>query len=144
MDTSWNNPPGGPSFPPPYEPPQRGGGCGKVAILLAIVGAAGVLGTIGCCGGLMFWFKGEMSNEIQFQLEGHPAVQEHVGEIRSFDMDIMASGAVDGEDVWVYDVEGTKGKAIITAEHITAADGSEEIISARMRLPSGETVELVP
>lgn len=152
MDQRWENPPGdyAPNVPSGYEPPappyrsSGGGGCGKTAIVLAIVGCLAVVSLVVCCGGLLYWFQSEMSSQIRFQLEDHPIVVEHLGEVTGFEMNIMASGAAEDEDTWVYEVEGSKGKGIVTVQHVTGADGVEEIVSAQLRLPSGETFELAP
>ena len=76
------------------------------------------------------------------QLEQNAALIERVGEVREFRIDRPTPELDEDDDLWIYEVEGTKGSGRLTVRHETAEDGSERIVWARMRLPSGEVVDL--
>ena len=134
----------------PYQTPvpqqPKGGG---LKILIIVLGIFVVLGggfTVFCCGGgLMFANFGlnVLEADLEAQLRDHPAVQEHLGEIESFDMDWAKSGSIDDGDTFIYNVVGTKDEAEITITSVSMDDGSEEIVYAEMRLSDGETHILV-
>jgi hypothetical protein len=130
-------------YGPPQSPPRRSSsGCWIWAIL---VGAGLVL--LVCCGGgaLLVGFGLQIvTTEIEDQLSANPILQEHVGEVQSFEMDWSRSFADEDDDTFIYRVQGTKGEGRVTVKHITGDDGNEVILSAQLRLPSGETVDLMP
>lgn len=77
---------------------------------------------------------------IERQLRDHPQIREHVGEIQSLDVDWTKSMADD--DIWVYSIEGRAGTGELTVESISEDDGSEEILSANLRLSDGTQIEI--
>lgn len=85
-----------------------------------------------------------VTTEIEDQLSGNPILQEHIGEVQSFEMDWSRSFADEDDDTFIYQVQGTKGEGRVTVKHITGEDGNEVILSAQLRLPSGETIDLMP
>jgi hypothetical protein len=127
----------------PQSPPRRSSsGCWLWAILLG----GGFLLLV-CCGGgaLLVGFGLQIvTTEIEDQLSGNPILQEHVGEVQSFEMDWSRSFADEDDDTFIYQVQGTKGEGRVTVKHITDDDGNEVILSAQLRLPNGETVDLMP
>ena len=50
----------------------------------------------------------------------------------------------DGEDVFVYRLEGSKGRGVLTAETITIDEYTERVTWGILRLESGETYDLFP
>lgn len=117
--------------------------------LWAIVALAGlgIVGIVVCCGGgfwLMSFGLNVMTAEVEDDLRDNPRFQEHVGEIQQFEMDWSRSFGENDNDTFVYNVKGTKGSGKITIKHITNDAGEEEIVSASLRLDSGQTVELIP
>lgn len=108
-------------------------------------GVVSLLGVLVCCGGFvafMYSFGQLMSAEIEMELRDHPKIQEHIGEIESMSMDFSKSMAIEGEDVYVYDVQGDKGSGELTVESITNWEGTEEVVDASLRLPDGRVIEL--
>ena len=81
-----------------------------------LLGALGVGGLIvcGCCGAVMWMGFNEFNKAMQQEVAGHPAIQEHIGEIESTSMDFMASAEATekqggGNNIIVMDVKGSKG-----------------------------------
>ncbi len=85
-----------------------------------------------------------VTTEIEDQLSGNPILQEHVGQVQSFEMDWSRSFADEDYDTFIYRVRGTKGEGRVTVKHITGDDGNEVILAAELRLPDGETIDLMP
>ncbi len=50
----------------------------------------------------------ELSDDLKSRLAGNPQIQEHVGEIRELNLNLMKTGAEDDEDIFIYDVVGSK------------------------------------
>lgn len=113
-------------------------------IVLLLVGGGFFLVCCGGFGGLMYFGLGVVAAEVENQLQDHPAIREHIGEIQSFDMNFVKSGAEADDEVFVFDCEGTSGNGTVTAKIVTGMDGSEEIIWAKLRTSDGVTIELVP
>jgi hypothetical protein len=131
------------SYGPPQTPPRRSSsGCW----IWAIVAGVGLL-LLMCCGGgvLLVGFGLQIvTTEIEDQLSGNPILQEHIGEVQSFEMDWSRSFADEDDDTFIYQVRGTQGEGRVTVKHITGDDGNEVILSAELRLPNGETIDLMP
>ena len=113
-------------------------------LLLMVVGGPLIVILLFCGGGLgiMMFGMNVLSAEIEMELRDHPQFREHIGEVQSFDVDWAKSFAEEGDDVFVYDVQGTKGSGEVTVESVTNDVGKEEIISAQLRMSSGEVIEL--
>lgn len=127
------------------EPPQQQSGAGKSLKLLAILGGLALLCFALCCGaGILFVNFGMsvVSADIERQLRDHPQIRQSIGEIENLDVNWPHSLAHEDDDTFVYDIEGSKGEGQITVESISRDDGSEEIISAELRLSNGEVLEL--
>ena len=111
------------------------GGCGGALMLLTLVM---------CGGGIAVAMFGLnlVEEELKVQLSEHPQVQQHLGELEEFNMNLTKSGAIDDGDTFIYDATGSKGSAEFTIVSSTSFDGPEEIESASMRLPDGKVIEL--
>jgi hypothetical protein len=110
-------------------------------------GAVCLLGVLVCCGGgfaLMSFGFGVITVEVEDQLRDNEQVRQHLGEIQEFEMDWTRSFADEDDDTFTYRIKGDKGSGTIKVKHITNDDGDEEIVSASLRLDSGQTVEIVP
>jgi hypothetical protein len=141
-----------PDFSDAYQPPfrdiqtTRPRRSGKMWLLIAGVIVSGGLLLV-CCGGLGalgYFGLGVITTEIEDQLRDNPVLRDKVGDIQSFDMDLTRSVAADEEDVWVYQVQGSKAQGVITVNHVTDDDGNEQIQTAKLKLSSGEEFDLVP
>ncbi len=124
------------------EPPRSNWGC----IFVAIIGVVGAGFFVMCCGGVigLMWigldFVGE---EVAIQLRDNPVLVEHLGPIQSFEMDVLASFQIEGSDVFVFDVRGTRGRGVITCESLTMDDGNEYVTWAKLKIPGGAIIDLL-
>jgi hypothetical protein len=126
-------------------PPAKRSSCG--CWLLATVLVVLALSLLVCCGGGYFVTRFGMSmltSEIEDQLRDNPLLRDKIGDVQSFEMDWVRSFRDQQDDTFVYRVKGTKGEGEVTVRHVTNDEGDEEILSATLRLPNGERVELVP
>ncbi len=113
--------------------------------VVGIVGAVVLLGVLVCCGGMYGLVNVGMdvvAEDIRMQLQDHPTIQEHVGEMENIETEFVASLAHEDDDTFVYEVSGSKGKGRLTVKSITDDEGREEIISATLRTDEGQTIEL--
>ena len=117
----------------------------SIVLILGILFGSGFVVLL-CCGGfggLMVFGFNVIAKEVELQLRDNAALVEHIGEIEEFDIDWMASMAHPEDDVFVFEVTGTKGSGEITAKSVTMPDGNESVEWATLRLPTGETIELI-
>ena len=128
---------------PSFEQPAERSGGGRWWIV--ILAGAGLFFVLACCGGgLGLGMLGIQVEEasLETQLRDNPQVRQHVGEISEFKTNYSKSFANEDEDMWVYDVQGSKGNAELTITTSTAADFESTIEGVVMRLPTGETIEV--
>ena len=113
--------------------------------ILAIVatGFMAVLFCVGCVLILVFAMQ-MVTAETEDQLSENPILIEHIGNVESFELDWARSFSHDEDDTFIYDVKGTEGVGRVTVRQITNDDGDEEILDAELRLPNGETFDLMP
>ena len=124
-------------------PPKRKSSMGLVIILAVTTGLVLVLL---CCGGGIgvVWFGlGVVENSVLSQLRDHPAVEEHIGEIEEFKMNLMASANHEDSDTFIYDVSGSKGSGTLEVRSVTVGS-HEEISDATLELPDGTRINLIP
>ena len=121
---------------------EMSGGCG--CVLPAVLAGAAV--TVLLCaglGGVAYWgwtmFEGQAAEAIG----RNAVVREHLGEVESVDADLVATGEA-ADDVFVFEVRGTKGAGTVSAELVSVEADTEEVRSGTLRLPSGEVYDLVP
>jgi hypothetical protein len=111
-----------------------------------------VLGGLGCLGLLLVlvcagfgWFGLKMvKDQAQVALQQNPVIQEHIGEIESIEMNVIAAGAqggaAGGGGAFVFDLVGSKGSGQAAVELDTTAG----VALRRGTLTiAGETFELV-
>lgn len=126
---------------PGFEQPAKSSGRWWIVIL----GGAGLFFVLACCGGGlglgMLGIRFEEAN-METQLRDNVQVRQHLGEISEFKTNYTKSFANDDEDIWVYDVKGSKGSAEMTITTSTDADFESTIEGVVMRLPTGETIEV--
>ena len=114
-------------------------------MVFIVLGGLGLLAVVACCGGGIWMANFGMSivsAEIANQLEDHPQIQEHVGDIVSLDVDWAKSMAEEGDDVFVFDLEGSKASGELIVNTVTNEAGDEEIMDATLKLESGEKIPL--
>ena len=119
-------------------------GSSRFWIILLLVGGGAMF--LLCCGGLggvAFFGLNLVAREIETELRDNPVIVEHIGEIEEFDVDWTGSFAAE-DDIFVFDVRGSKGSGEITAESITNDDGDEDVVSGSLRMKDGTTFDLFP
>ena len=113
-------------------------------LLIALGGVGGfMLLNCFCCIGLSLFGLNMIEDEVEPQLAGDPTVQEQIGTVESFEMDFLASMEYPDADMLVFNVKGVLGEGIIIAECVTQDDGSELVVSAKLKLPDGREYDLL-
>ena len=121
---------------------QRRNGRALAFIVGAIVGII-LLVVVGFIG-LGAWGWSEVKSQARAAFNRNPVILEHVGRVSEVDLNLTATGEQPGADVFVFDVVGEKSTGVVTAELVTLDAETEEIRSGALRLPSGETYDLIP
>ena len=133
-----------PSYPAGASPPPKRKSSMGLVIILSV--SMGLVLVLLCCGGGIgiVWFGlGVVENSVLSQLKDHPAVQEHIGEVEEFEMDLMASANHEDSETFIYDVSGSKGSGTFEVRSVTVGS-REEISNATLELPDGTRITLVP
>ena len=119
---------------------------GKANVLLivgAVVAVVVVLVVVVGLIGLWRWGAGLFEAQIKDVLATNPVIIKHLGDVVECKMDLAASGEAEGDEVFVFNVTGSKGNGVVTAECVTVDADTEQITSGTLRLASGETVDLM-
>lgn len=106
----------------------------------------GLFVMFGCCSGalgLTYLGWHIIEDELLMELRDNPIIREHLGELKSLDLDVSKS-LVTEDDVSVFDAVGTTGSGELTVTHVTDDNGDEQITEATLRLPNGQVIEVVP
>jgi hypothetical protein len=122
-------------------------------VLLGLGGAA-LLACCGCGGAMYFVTQAGLSaaaDQLKPQLQSDPVVQEHVGEINSLGMNIMATGneaqknpkQPGDPDRIVFDIKGNKGSGQVVGE-LDQGAGQVRLRNAELRMSTGEAFPLSP
>ncbi|HET6425889.1 MAG TPA: hypothetical protein VFG20_19520 [Planctomycetaceae bacterium] len=120
-------------------PKQGGSGC---LYWTLGCGAVGVIGVLLCCGGFAMLGLNMISTEAEVALRDNAEIREHLGELTSVKMNMTKTMTHAGDDLWVYDLVGTKGKGELTAHQTTDGAGDEVFHTATLRLSDGQTIEI--
>jgi hypothetical protein len=130
----------------PYpRPPEKSGN--TCLILGLIFGGFGgfVLLCGGCCIGTMFFAFGELERQTRESLTENKVIQEHIGQIKTFEIDWMESIQMSSEgkqDTFVFHATGDKGSGTIVAV-VLDAGGDAYVESGTLTMDNGEVYELV-
>ena len=129
---------------PQPRPPEKSNTC---LILGLVFGGFGgfVLLCGGCCFGTMFFAFGELERQTRAALTENEVVHEHIGEIKTFEIDWMASlqkSSQGVEDTFVFHATGDKGNGTVVAVILQA--GNEFYVeSGTLTMDNGESFELI-
>ncbi len=119
---------------------------GNRRTVMVIVGlvAAGAVSIAVCCGGLLHFGFETMAEEVRVQLEADRRFTAHVGQIQKLELEFTASIVDDDDDLWTYNVTGTKWSGRIQVKQQANDDWTQtqQIVWVRFTLASGEKVEL--
>lgn len=127
----------------PYAPRRKKSGCGIVALIIGLVVGGGLLAVL-CCGGFAYFGLGVVAEQVKTDLRGNAVIEEHIGPITSIRTELIASAATQGQDEFVFDVEGPKGKGRLQVVTVTIDAGTEDVVSGTLELPNGERYDLFP
>jgi hypothetical protein len=111
------------------------------SMLLAGLYAVGGLCVVVYVAGVIHIGSEIVAEQVRHKLETEPKFVEPVGQVQEFATEFLAT-IVQPDDVRVYRVKGTKWSGRVKVKQVTDYDGNEQIIWARFKLPSGETVEI--
>lgn len=92
---------------------------------------------------LGFWGWNIFTDQAKDAFNQNPVILFHIGEVDKINIDLIATGDAEGDDVFVFRIEGSKGSGVVTAEIITLDDGTEGIRSGWIILPSGDSYDLL-
>lgn len=121
---------------------EKSSGSNCLAWTLGCAVVSGIMMVFLCCGGIGYFGVNIMNTEVQAELRDNPQIREHLGELSSVQLNMFKSMTHDGDDIWVYDLTGSKGKGEITIHQTTNDSGDEEFHSATLRLSDGQTIEI--
>ena len=116
--------------------------------ILGIVGGVGVLAGLCCCGGGYFVFNtglNMVAEQTKAEVQGHPAIQEHIGTIETATTDFSASitetekKGGQGNNHLVIHVKGSKGSGDIIGRQ---QQGGQRLTNKILRLPDGKEFPL--
>lgn len=100
------------------------------------------------CGGVLYigrwWMHDEFPGQVRADIAANAVIIEHVGAIEELTLDISASSAEPGEDVFVFNIRGSKGRGRLRAEVVSRTSTDEEVVSAELLLESGSKHQLFP
>jgi hypothetical protein len=138
----------------PYRSPVQGkkkGGSKTGWIVGIIVGVVllVIVAPVVCClgGGWLAWMfaSNVIADALKQEVGDEPVVREHLGEIQKCVLNASKSSAAGGNDTYVFDVEGTKGKGEIMAQFDQSAQqqGRPAVLWARLRLSNGQEYPII-
>ncbi len=79
------------------------------------------------------------TRQARAAVQRYPLVQQHIGDITAFDLDLMASGEAEGATEFVFDLKGSKGNGRILADFITVDADTERLGKGVLTLADGRT-----
>jgi hypothetical protein len=85
--------------------------------------------------------QADFERKVQEALKGNAVLDDKLGELTNVKYDVDASES-EAEDVYVFDVTGSKGSGRLRAESTTLDADHESVSSAELTLENGEKVQL--
>jgi len=73
-------------------------------------------------------------------VQRYPLVQQHIGALSTFEIDMMASGEAEGADAFVFNLVGDKGRGRILADFITVDADTERLGKGVLTLANGREI----
>ena len=73
-------------------------------------------------------------------VQRYPLVQQHIGALSTFEIDMMASGEAEGADAFVFNLAGDKGRGRILADFITVDADTERLGKGVLTLANGREI----
>ncbi|REJ70878.1 MAG: hypothetical protein DWQ34_17310, partial [Planctomycetota bacterium] len=141
---------------PSERPSSRFEPSDKTCLIVGIV-AGGLGSAFLLCGGgclfLVFYYRSmpvttdsdELERQLIVELAGNQVIEEHLGRIRSAELDMWASGEDDeagAVSMWVFDVSGPKGSGILTVHGLDPDDPNSGVDWGTLQLDNGDVYDL--
>lgn len=80
------------------------------------------------------------TRQARVAVQRFPLVQQHIGTLSAFDMDLMATGEAEGGNEFVFALVGDKGRGRILAEFITVDADTERLGKGVLTLADGREI----
>lgn len=80
------------------------------------------------------------TRQARVAVQRYPLVQQHIGALSTFDMDLMGTGEAEGADEFVFTLVGDKGRGRILAEFITVDADTERLGKGVLTLADGREI----
>ncbi len=112
-------------------------------IILGVVIVASLL-----CGGALYvcswWMHDAFPGGVRNDIESNPVIIEQIGVIEELTLDVAASNVEPGENVFVFNIRGPRGRGRLRAEVISRSSSDEEVVAAELLLETGGKHQLFP
>lgn len=111
-------------------------------LIIAILAVVGLVCVLLCCGGafyLVSFGTDVLGEQVRAEIEDNPVIQEQIGTISTFELDLAKSTAAAGDDAFVFRIEGDKGAGYLTVESVTVDADHEAVTDGSLKLDSGES-----
>lgn len=118
--------------------PRRQGG-GALAWVLGILALLAVLVAL-AVGALVMTGWNLFAEQARAAVQKQPDVLQHIGTIREFDFNIVATGEAEGSDEFVFDLVGSKGRGRLRAHFVTVDADHEALGKGTLVLSDGTTL----
>ncbi len=87
---------------------------------LVVIGITGfTLLILVAIGGLVFWGRGLFVDQAKEAFNDNSVIHQHIGAVDEIEVDFTATARADGEDVFVFRIEGPKETGVVTAELVS-------------------------
>lgn len=80
------------------------------------------------------------TRQARESVQRYPLVQQHIGALSTFEIDMMASGEAEGADAFVFNLVGDKGRGRILADFITVDADTERLGKGVLTLANGREI----
>lgn len=80
------------------------------------------------------------TRQARVAVQRYPLVQQHIGTLSAFDMDVLGTGEAEGADEFVFTLVGDKGRGRILAEFITVDADTERLGKGVLTLADGREI----
>ena len=134
---------------PEQQPAQNGGkGIGTgviIGIVIAVAVAVGMVALVIGGGIVLFHFGSEMvAEQVRRDIQDNPVIKAQIGTIEEIDVDFTASASEPGSNVFVFHLEGTRGRGVLTANTVTVDEYTGKVTWGKLQAESGESYDLFP
>ncbi len=112
-------------------------------ILLAVFGGGAVL-IVASIGVLGYLDWNALKEQAAAALGSNPVIKEHIGTIQSLTIDLVETGATEGDHDFVYRVRGSRGSGVVTARLVTIDAETGKLVGGQLHLSDDRVFSLFP